>query len=256
MRVITSLVKGLQILEYLAEKGNCRISEVSKYLDVPTSNMTLFLNSLVQSGYIFKNSVDGKYYLTDKLSVLAELPVSRLYHYICEAARKEMDRLFDLYQENVLLAVLTGYKSHYISEIQSSQNIQIVNRQDKNYPPHVTANGKVILAFQGQEYIDDYLKRLKPEKYTERSITDKDEIRKELEEIKERGYSLNKGEYEENIMAVAAPVRNGEKVVASLVIQLPTFRHREEDLENYALEVVRAAQNISLDLQFLQREKE
>ncbi|MEA2068995.1 MAG: hypothetical protein U9P12_07335, partial [Verrucomicrobiota bacterium] len=39
------------------------------------------------------------------------------------------------------------------------------------------------------------------------------------------GLNANPGEFEEEVMAVAAPILIGNRPIASLVIQFPTLRH-------------------------------
>ena len=73
MRTIKSLEKGLHILTIIAEfpKG-ARVKEISDKMEEPVSNITLFLNSLVNSGFVTKNTSSGRYFISQKISDLAE----------------------------------------------------------------------------------------------------------------------------------------------------------------------------------------
>ena len=244
-RQISSLVKGIRILETIIAAGNgIKVSEIARNFDMPASNLSLFLNSLVDTGYVIRNPMDGKYYASEKLVHLAaaiDTPYKRLE--IC--AQDAMRELHALHDENVLLAVLNHNRLQFISTLQSSRNIQILNNDNRSFIPHVTAAGKAILAFLPETLLEAYLARIQLERFTSKTVTDPALIRHDLGTVRGRGYAINRGEYEEEVMAVAAPVFAGTSIEGSLVVQFPTFRHREQDLDAHAGPIVGAARRIS-----------
>ncbi|MDC7228473.1 MAG: IclR family transcriptional regulator [Spirochaetales bacterium] len=240
MRTNSSLIKGLGILELIIKEGSVRIVDVARAFDMPTSNISLFMNSLVSSGYIFKNDMDGRYHLSSKLINMINQADDLNYRYIFEVAMPEMQKLFEKFRENTLIAVLDEMVTRYIGRIQSDHIIQIINAEEEVFPPHVTANGKAILANLSQKELNRYLDRMDNTPFTENSIVEPDILKKELAVVRERGYSINAGEFEPHIMAVGAPLFHGGEVIASLVVQFPDFRHSRSDLEGYA-EIIMAA---------------
>jgi len=75
-------------------------------------------------------------------------------------------------------------------------------------------------------------------------MTEKELVLKQLEVIREKGYAINRGEYEEEIMAIAAPIFENEQVIAALIVQFPAFRYREEELCDKAPEIIATAKRI------------
>lgn len=245
MRIISSLEKGLRILEYIAVQGSVRLAETAKRFDMTNSNMSIFMNTLVETGLVFKDAASRKYYISTRIHALANAAGNHLTELTEIHARDEMTALHERFNENVMLAVLSGTTSRYVARIQSNHLIQIVDDDETSYPLHATANGKVILAFKDEAFIRRYLDAVDWHAFTDKTIASVSELDDELERIRDSGYALNRGEYEESIMAIAAPVESDLGIVASLVVQYPTFRHTVEELEGYAPVLVEAARVIS-----------
>ena len=129
MRLNTSLQKGLKILELIAksERG-VKLTDCAKACDLASSNATLFLNTLVHSGYIFKDGVSGNYCLSEKLNDLAQNNKLDIYDQLKMVALSEMKRLHQLYNENVVISMISRHHLNIIQEISSTQAIRIVNR--------------------------------------------------------------------------------------------------------------------------------
>jgi len=244
MRAINSLSKGLRILEYIAASDRgARAAQIARVLDLPRSNLTLYLNSLTEAGYAVRNPADGRYYLTDKLEQLATSGGPSRYSLLVDAALPEMQRLHEQFDENVMMCVLSLFKLKIISRIQSTRSVQIVH-DESLFVPHVTAGGKALLAFLSAGAINRYFRHTPMQRFTPRSLVRRKDVERELEIVRTRGYAVNHAEFETEVMAVAAPVFQAGRVFGALVLQFPTHRHREEELEFNADTIVSAAKRI------------
>ena len=244
MRAINSLSKGLRILEYIAASDRgARVAQIARVLDLPRSNLTLYLNSLTEAGYAVRNPADGRYYLTDKLEQLATSGGPNRYSRLVDAAWPEMQRLHDQFDENVMICVLSLFKLKIVGRIQSTRSVQIVH-DESLYLPHVTAGGKAMLAVLPPSVIDRYFRHTPMQRFTPRSLVRREDVRLELELVRTRGYAVNHAEFEAEVMAVGAPVFQAGQVFGALVLQFPTHRHREEELEFNADTVVSACKRI------------
>jgi len=66
-------------------------------------------------------------------------------------------------------------------------------------------------------------------RYTDRTITDPDQLRAELAKIRQRGYAENRGEWEDDVRGAAAPVRDRDgRVIAAISAAGPVFRLTED----------------------------
>ena len=246
MRTIQSLDKGLRILELICAKRKIRLKEAATLVSMTSSNTALFLNSLIMAGLVEKKN--GFYEITDKVGQLAPDTRARFRSLVSVAAEGPMMRLHGLLNENVLLAVREGMKTHYLLRFQSDHLVQIVQQDVVDYPIHVSAHGKVILAYEQEAEIDDYIRTCAWERYTEHTIVTPDDLRDELALIRERSYAVNNGEYEANVMALAAPISYDGIVSASLVVQFPTLRHSIRDVMSHHDVIVQTADEINASI--------
>ncbi|MBN1670178.1 MAG: IclR family transcriptional regulator [Kiritimatiellae bacterium] len=249
MRVIHSLVRGIRVLERIAEaRDGARVADLARHFSMPSSNMTLFINSLVQAGYAIRDPATGRYHLSGRIRELAGAVRADPCADLATVAAAELDALHAQFNENVLLAVLSSYRLRFIAHRQSTRNIQILNLDEKTFIPHVTAAGKAILAFLPDPKLAKYFDQTKLERFTRKTRTQKKAILADLRRVRARGYAVNTGEYEEDIMAVAAPILARGQVVASLVVQFPVFRYGEKALNQHGPVVKTAADRVTRGL--------
>ena len=118
-----------------------------------------------------------------------------------------------------------------------------------HFPLHCGSKGRVLLAFEEPEFVKQYLRR-PLEKLTELTITDPNELREELQNIRQKGYSVTIADVQPFTGSIAAPIRDASgSVVASLCFiarktLLQNNRRRDELLEH----LLHAAHLASMDL--------
>lgn len=249
MRTIEAFAKGLRVLEYALNHGEFRIGEMASAVGIPSSNATLFLNTLIVAGLVRKGEVAGLYRVTQKLLTMFAETGTTLHDALRNAAERSMIRLHDLLNENVLLAVMDGdFMTHYIAQFVADHVVQVQPGADEHFPMHLTAHGKAILAFLPEEQIEHHIASRLERSDPPLPLKQIQALRDDLSTCRRQGFALNRGDYEEHIMAIAAPVFLGDRVLGSLVVQLPRFRHDESELERYGATVAETAREITSEL--------
>jgi DNA-binding IclR family transcriptional regulator len=249
VRTIASLEKGLKILEIIAEMPEgIRVKEISKRMEMPTSNICLFLNALVQSGFVTKDSQAGCYYVSQRFFEIAEKAELTKYSRMIQAARPHMQKLRDEFDENVLLAIISGHDTQFVEQFRSNRSVQILHNPEIPYPLHVTAGGKAMLALLEPRSQQKYIEAALYHPFTEKTIVDPELLRRELDEIAAKGYAINRGEYESEVMAISSPIRDAGVVLGAIVVQFPRFRYKEEDLPSFGERIKSAAYAIEESL--------
>jgi DNA-binding IclR family transcriptional regulator len=111
---------------------------------------------------------------------------------------------------------------------------------------HAGASGKPILAFLPDADIERCLRRPLP-RLTERTITDPDQLRRQIRQIRKRGYATSRSErVAGSATGVGAPVFGPRgQVMGSIVVTVPSFRWRNERLEETARLVMKYAGKVS-----------
>lgn len=221
---IKVLDKSLFILETLLQHSSfMSIMEISKKLKIYPSTIHRVLNTLKYRGYVEQNSADQKYRLGLKL---VELGMAR-YHQIdlVKEAHSFLKELVDQCNETVHLGILDNTEVLYLAKEESSQTIRMCSHVGKRAPLHCTALGKVLLAYLPEGERKKILGKKELSRLTEKTITDKKELEKELSKVKKQDFTLDRGENEKDVRCIAAPIRNYQgKVIAALSISSPAYR--------------------------------
>jgi IclR family pca regulon transcriptional regulator len=95
--------------------------------------------------------------------------------------------------------------------------------------------GRVLMAALPPEQLDDYLAGAALEKWTDRTITDRDRLRAILDETRQRGWALVDQELEIGLRSVAAPIRRGADTIAALNVSSAVSRVSLDDLRRRIL---------------------
>ena len=139
------------------------------------------------------------------------------------AAQPSLDRLADATGETVNLAVARGDTVVQVAQIDSSFMIGASNWVGIDVPPHCSALGKAMYAFGALP-----LPKGELERRTQTTITDPAEFKAELELVRERGFAITRGELEEGLDGIAAPVVGVDgHPLAALGVSGPAFRIEE-----------------------------
>jgi DNA-binding IclR family transcriptional regulator len=136
------------------------------------------------------------------------------------AAQPSLDRLAEATGETVNLAVCRGDSVVQVAQIDSTFMIGASNWVGIDVPPHCSALGKAMYAFGALP-----LPKRELERRTDKTITDPGEFKTELEVVRERGFAITRGELEEGLDGIAAPVMGVDgHVLAALGVSGPAFR--------------------------------
>ncbi len=242
-----TLVKGLQLLEYLARSEEALgVTELAVALDLGKSNVHRLLQALVDLGYVQKkNDVRGTYQASLKLWELGTALEGRLP--IKNAAREAMEQLLGTTRETVHLSMLDGDQVVYIHKLDSPEPVRAYSEVGGRAPAYCVATGKAILAWQNAAYLRDLSQRLV--QHTPKTITKADAFLKELESIRKNGFAVNRGEWRETVWGIAAPIFSTDGVVlAAIGISGPSLRIKPPMIKRLAKDVQSAAEAVAAKL--------
>lgn len=200
---ISSLAKGLKILELLAEKGDLSVTEVAKQLGINRAASHRFISTLRELGYVQKDE-HSQYGLTFKVFELGMKVVNR-FEFMREAP-PFMQKLASLYNETVNFACLDGEDVVQLDKIDSKEILRIDTPAGSRVPAYCTALGKAILAFLPQEELASYLKNVSLRPLTPNTITSKKKLKIELDRVRSKGVAVDNEELSLGLRCVSAPI--------------------------------------------------
>jgi len=247
-KIIRSIDRALQVLELFSlEKPEWGVTEISKALNIYKSNVHNVLTTLAEKGFVIKDSKTDKYKLGIKFFELGSIVIKNMD--LRKIAHPYMEKLLKEFNETVHLGILVEGEILSIEQEESGQSLSPRIFIGKRAPLHCTGVGKAIMAYLPKDKFSFTIKEMGLIRYTENTISNEEELEKELEKIREQGYAVDNMEHEEGVRCVAGPIRDYTgKVSASLSVSGPAFRINENNIPNIAKKVKEYCDYISKEM--------
>ena len=194
------------------------LSEIARRSGMPVATVSRLLAELVD-GQALARRPDGRYEIGRRLWELGVLaPVNQELR---EVALPLMNDIHAATGDVVHVAVREGDAALYIDRIVGRDSVPVLSRMGSRLPLHATGGGKVLLAEAPPEVIEDVLASLAP--VTRHTVTDPARLRRELAEIRRRGYARTMEEMTLGSASLAVPIRPepGPAVAALGVVTSP-----------------------------------
>lgn len=201
---VQSVDRALTILEILSmyPKG-LGVGEVSERTELHKSTAHRLLATLVDKGYVKQNQ-QNNYQLTLKLFELGSKCVEELN--VLEVARPYLTEIMEQVNEVVHLVVLEGEGIVYVDKVEPNTTIRMHSRIGIRRPLYCTGVGKAILSTMNDEEVEAVWEKSDVKRLTEYTITDLGEMKKELDRIRLKGYSIDEQENELGVRCIAIPL--------------------------------------------------
>src|SRR5215212_90813 len=205
---VQSVDRALTILGILARLGEVGVTEISSELGVHKSTAFRLMTTLESHELVEQTGDRGKYRLGVGLVRLAGASTARLD--VVQEARPVCRRLAAESCETVNIAVLSDRSALYLDQVSGGSGLPSHNWVGQHIPLHATSNGKVLLSGLEPAEVDLRLGNRQADlpAYTHRTITSRDDLFRELETVREKGYAVAADELEVGLTALAAPVRS------------------------------------------------
>jgi len=247
VRGVRTILRVLDILEVLEEfPGGLTLAEIAVKINIPKSTVHRILGVLHDRQYIRGSSTNGKYLLGYQILSLAKVCVSgidllREAHPLLEVINRE-------FNETVILGVLDQNRHCviYLDKIDTSHSLRLVSHIGERIPVHCTALGKAILSQFNEEELRIILADYELRKFTGNTITDLEELIKELREINRIGFAIDRMEYKPHVSCVAVPICGFQgRSIAAISVSIPTARFSQDRQELIIQKVVDSAHSIN-----------
>jgi DNA-binding IclR family transcriptional regulator len=200
------LHKVFLILEtVVASQGSgATYSDIVARGNLPKSTVYRTLKDLRQLGYLTYNPDTKKYYGSLKLAALGAEVMAHFH--LQSHVHPYLEELHHTSGHTTNLGILNGTVGVFADKVQAKDfGIKLFSEIGKTFPLHCTGLGKILLAFSPEETFSTLL-RQPLEGFTEHTITDREQLRAELDLIRAQGFAMDKEEITKGIMCVAAPV--------------------------------------------------
>ena len=229
------------IVEEIKARESAGVSELATALDVSKSTAHSHLQTLTELGYLTKD--DNDYRLGLRFLTLGDL--ARRKHDLYHASLQEVDELADRIGERGQVMVEENGHGIYIYQIKSDRGVQTDSHIGTTINLHATSVGKAYLAFLPDDELSALLDQIELRPQTQNTIDDRQELRAELETIRDRGFAFNDEERINGMRAVGAPILSDDNdVLGALSISGPTTRLKDEWYREEVPEMVQQAARV------------
>jgi DNA-binding IclR family transcriptional regulator len=241
---------ALDVLEqFCADADEIGVTELSKRLKLHKNNVFRLLATLESRGYIEQNKVTENYRLGLRCLQLGKTYVHQIG--FLEQAKLVLQELVTDTQESAFAALRKGKDIVPLDFLEPERAVRVMPFLGVILPLHCTAAGKIHLAFEAEgefrESLPDALT-----KYTESTILDRGSLLREIREVSERGYAVDRGEFIEDVSCAAVPVRDyARNLVGTLSVVGPVYRLTPEKMDKDIIpRVVQGGKELSKRLGF------
>jgi len=246
-RPVRAVANVAAILWAFAEEGPVLgVNELARIVGLDKSSVSRILHSLFSAGLVARDGPGQPYRLGMGIVALAQVALKSID--VRHAAAPVVQEISTGTGETSHFAIWDRDCAVIIEHVPGAHPVRAVGAVGETMPAHCTSLGKVLLAYQSQDVIDRVLGGPLT-RYTQGTITDRGQLEAELTAIREAGVGYNHAEYRQDLVGVAAAVRNHEGMVVGVIsVSGPSYRLIHQKLPLLATLVKEAAQKVSARL--------
>jgi DNA-binding IclR family transcriptional regulator len=223
---VAAVERAAAVLDALADGDELGTNELARRTGLHPSSVSRLLATLGHARLVEHVSENGRYRLGLRLVELGNAVLGRLD--LRDVARPHLRALVDETGETATLSAPGEPDAITVDFVQSASSVQSVARVGRPSVAHATATGKVALAFGDVELPGEPLHA-----FTGRTIVDPAVLADEVERVLAQGWAEAVGEREDDLNALAAPVRGSRgELAAVLGLQGPGSRFGQQAMED------------------------
>jgi IclR family transcriptional regulator, pca regulon regulatory protein len=203
--LVTGFSRGMAVIRcFSAATPSLTIAEVARAADLNRSTARRLLRTLEAENYVGFRS--GRYFLRPGILELG-------YSYLSATSVDDLlqGRLFEVAEqvrESCTAAVLDGHDAMFVARAQTTHPrvTMLALTVGTRVPAYLTAAGRVLLAYLGDDELEDYLSTETFRRATPRTVANGDDLRRHIRSIRDQGYCILDQEIELGMRACAVPV--------------------------------------------------
>jgi IclR family transcriptional regulator, pca regulon regulatory protein len=233
---IAGLEKGLAVIDAFDDAHpRLTASEAGKRCAITRTAARRYLLTLQHLGYV---ASDGKlFWLTPRVLRLGQsyLESARLPRIV----QPFLQRVTAGTQESAYVSVLDGDDIVYIARNGAARAMNIGYVLGARVQAQVTAAGLLMLSLRPPEWIDNWLATHELVSYTAFTVTSKDAMRLQMQQVQAQGWATSEQQLDLNFRGVAIPLRDRHgAMVAAMSVTMPMGFETSEESARRVLPVM------------------
>ena len=206
MKLNRTTLRTVDILKMVSKKPDgITLDEICEKLELPKTSAYDIITTLAHTGMVHVVKGQKQRYTIGLTAYRVGINYTNNLDFIgtiepvLKAFSKEVGK-------TVFFGIPSDHHVVYICKFEPENPIITTATVGSKNPMYCTSLGKVILAYSDEETREQVINRIKFVKHTERTILGREQLLKELEKVRERGYAFDAREMEEHMQCVGAPV--------------------------------------------------
>ena len=241
---VQSFARGLAVIRaFNADRPAQTLTDVASATGLTRAGARRILLTLQTLGYV---EAEGRLFrLTPKIldlgfAYLTSMPFWNL-------AEPVMENLSAQVHESCSAAVLDRTEIVYVLRVPTHKIMTINLSIGSRLPAYCTSMGRVLLSSLDDDTLDATLSSAPLYAHTPRTVTDKEELKKTIAQVRRQGWAIVDQELEVGLISLSAPIRNRQgRVIAAMNISGNAQRNSAKQMVKAFLEPLQqAAQSVS-----------
>ena len=250
MKLNRTTQRTVEILKLVSKNPEgITLDEICGKLDLPKTSAYDIVTTLAEMGMVNVDRGQRQRYTIGLTAYRIGINYTNNLNFI-SVIEPEMRAFAKEVGKTVFFGVRSDHEVVYICKTEPENPIITTATVGTKNPMYCTSLGKAILAYSDEETCGQIMSRMKFTKHTERTITDRESLKKELELVKEQGYALDQREVEEHLECVGAPVFGPDGSVVG-ALSVSSLYKPTEDYEQLGRLKAKKAAEVSKLLGFL-----
>jgi IclR family KDG regulon transcriptional repressor len=205
-KLIGSIAHAARVLICLSNGINT-VTDIARQCHFGKSTVHRVLKLLEESRLVVQDVVNRQYYMGPLITQLTSNPITT-HEYLVLSSVEEMKRLSQVSEETVTLDIMIGIQSFSLHEVPSQHDLKVTHASRKTMPSFAGASAKVLLSQLSDEKLRVVMDNVDITAVTERTVTDKELLMAQLEEIRQHGYAVSAGEQIPGSLCISVPIKD------------------------------------------------
>lgn len=220
--ILQSVENALAIIDLLCEEDNLGAAEIAQRMNLGKSTVFRLVSTLVYKGFVSKDD-NSKYHLSFKFAGIGNIVTMRSE--LIKQVHPYLNELSSASGETAHLVIWhTDLEVIFVDKVIGRSSIRMDSMVGLTRLAHMTATGKVLLAYSLPSAIECYLRTAPFLMQTRNSIPNSKILKDVLAQILLDGYACDNEESENGLTCFSAPIVQMSQVVAAISISGPSAR--------------------------------
>lgn len=203
---LESIDRMISVLNALETAHDQSLEQVARNAGLSESTALRYLMSLAKHDFVERNQLTGTFRLGLRLFRLGTLAVDR--RDVVNIARPAMEFMLKTFGESVNLATRQQGTIVLISVLDSPNPVRKGSRVGETDVWHATSLGKAMLGAMPAGEAEEILRSVTLTPFTPNTMTSIDAVLRDLQAVRQRGYSIDDEEAVEGLRCVGAAIRD------------------------------------------------